>query len=79
MRGSDEQAASLFSYVDLEARVRVDHPLRTIRVIANAALSDMSRAFTSIYTDFGRPSIAPEKCFGQCCCRRFTAFVPSGN
>ena len=61
MRGSDEQAGSLFSYVDLEARVRVDHPLRTIRVIANAALSGLSRTFTSIYTDFGRPSIAPEK------------------
>jgi transposase len=61
MRGSDERSGSLFSYVDLEARVRLDHPLRTIREIANAALSDLSRAFTSIYTDFGRPSIAPEK------------------
>jgi hypothetical protein len=26
MRGSDEQSGSLFSYVDLEARVRGDHP-----------------------------------------------------
>jgi transposase len=32
-----------------------------IREIANAALSDLSRAFTAVYTDFGRPSIAPEK------------------
>jgi transposase len=61
MRGSDERTGSLFSYVDLEARVRGDHPLRTIRGIANAALSDLSRAFDQIYTDFGRPSIAPEK------------------
>ena len=61
MRGSDERSGSLFSYVDLEARVRRDHPLRTIREIANAALSDLSRAFTALYTDFGRPSIAPEK------------------
>jgi transposase len=61
MRGSDERSGSLFSYVDLEARVRSDHPLRTIREIANAALSDLSRAFTELYTDFGRPSIAPEK------------------
>jgi transposase len=61
MRGSDERSGSLFSYVDLEARVRGDHPLRTIRDIANAALSDLSRAFTALYTDFGRPSIAPEK------------------
>jgi transposase len=61
MRGSDECSGTLFSYVDLEARVRGDHPLRTIREIANAALRDLSRAFTKLYVDFGRPSIAPEK------------------
>jgi len=61
MRGSDERSGSLFSYVDLEARVRGDHSLRTIREIANAALHDLSRAFAALYTDFGRPSIAPEK------------------
>lgn len=61
MRGSDERSGSLFSYVDLDARVRSDHPLRPIREIANAALNDLSRAFTALYTDFGRPSIAPEK------------------
>lgn len=61
MRGADERTGSLFSYVDLEARVRGDHPLRTIREIANVALSSLSRAFDELYTDFGRPSIAPEK------------------
>ena len=61
MRGSDERTGSLFSYVDLEVRVRGDHPLRTIRGVANAALSDLSGAFDDLYTDFGRPSIAPEK------------------
>ena len=61
MRGSDERSGSLFSYVDLEARVRRDHPLRVIREIANAALNDLSGDFGKLYTDFGRPSIAPEK------------------
>jgi transposase len=61
MRGSDERSGSLFSYVDLEARVRGDHPLRTIRGLANAALGDLSGACAALYTDFGRPSIAPEK------------------
>jgi transposase len=61
MRGSDERSGSLFSYVDLEARVRGDHPLRMIRRLANTALGDLSRAFAELYTDFGRPSIAPEK------------------
>src|SRR6185312_16275011 len=61
MRGSDERSGSLFSYVDLEARVRRDHPLRVIREIANASLSAMSGDFAGLYTNFGRPSIAPEK------------------
>ncbi len=61
MRGSDERSGSLFSYVDLEARVHKDHPLRVIREIANAALADLSAEFDKLYTNFGRPSIAPEK------------------
>jgi transposase len=61
MRGSDERSGSLFSYVDLEARVRADHPLRVIRSLANAALVDLSVEFDKLYTDFGRLSIAPEK------------------
>jgi transposase len=61
MRGGDERSGSLFSYVDLEARVRRDHPLRMIREIVNAALGDLSGDFTRLYTNFGRPSIAPEK------------------
>ncbi|MGO8865177.1 MAG: IS5 family transposase [Alphaproteobacteria bacterium] len=61
MRGSDERSGSLFSYVDLEARVRRDHPLRTIREIANAALAALSGEFAALYTEFGRPSIAPER------------------
>jgi transposase len=35
--------------------------LRTIRELANAALSELSKNLTALYTDFGRPSIAPEK------------------
>lgn len=62
MRGSDEQSGSLFSYVDLEARVRRDHPLRPIREIANAALQDLSADFAALYPPrLGRPSIPPER------------------
>jgi hypothetical protein len=61
MGGLDERSGLLIGYVDLEARVRGDHPLRTIRKIVNAALNDLSEAFTAHYTDFCRPSIAPEK------------------
>ena len=62
MRGSDERSGSLFSYVDLEARVRPDHPLRTIREIANAALTELSQDFEALYPrGMGRPSIPPER------------------
>jgi transposase len=61
MRGWDERTGSLFSYVDLEARVRVGHPLRTIRVLVNEALGALAGDFAAIYSGTGRPSIAPEK------------------
>jgi transposase len=60
MRGSDQRSGELFSYVDLEQRVRRDHPLRAIRELANAALCDLSGDFAALYSGTGRPSIAPE-------------------
>jgi transposase len=62
MRGADERSGELFSYVDLEARVRRDHPLRAIRAVANGALVSLERDFAALYAPrMGRPSIAPEK------------------
>jgi transposase len=61
MRGSDQHSGSLFSYVDLEARVPKDHPLRAIRDIVNDALSELSSDFAVLYAPLGRPSIPPEK------------------
>ena len=61
MRGGDDRTGELFSYVDLEARVRRDHPLRAIRVIVNEALSALERDFAALYSPIGRPSIPPEK------------------
>lgn len=34
--GGDQISGSLFSYIDLEERVRADHPLRAFRESANA-------------------------------------------
>jgi transposase len=61
MRGGDERSGELFSYVDVEARVRADHPLRAMRGIVNEALSALERDFAALYAPIGRPSIAPEK------------------
>jgi transposase len=61
MRGGDERSGELFSYVDLEARVRRDHPLRGIRAIVNEALAVLEREVAALYSPMGRPSIPPEK------------------
>jgi hypothetical protein len=61
MRGNDGICGSLFSYIDLEKRVRSDHPLRVIRQIANAALSALSGEFAKLYSPIGRESIQPER------------------
>ena len=61
MRGKDEVRGSLFSYVDLEQRIRPDHPLRLIRSIVNAALAEMSAEFDALYPATGRDSIPLER------------------
>src|SRR5881398_2749166 len=61
MRGTDEGSGSLFSYVDLEARVPMGHPLRAIREIVNGALAELNADFSALYAPLGRPSIPPEK------------------
>jgi len=61
LRGTDEQTGALFSYVDLDARVRTDHPLRVIRAVVNEALTAIEREIASLYSGTGRPSVAPEK------------------
>ena len=61
MRGADEQSGSMFSYVSLEERVPRDHPLRAIRRITDRALERISPRFGTLYIQFGRPSIPPER------------------
>ena len=61
MRGGDERSGELFSYVELEARVRRDHPLRVIRAVVNEALAALGAEFGALYSPIGRPSIPPEK------------------
>ncbi len=48
MKGGDDRSAELFSYVDLEARVLRDHPLRAIRSIVNEALAALTGEFTGL-------------------------------
>jgi transposase len=60
MRGRDDRGDGLFSYVRLEERVPVDHPLRAIRALADEALAALNARFDTLYSGMGRPSIPPE-------------------
>jgi transposase len=60
--GDDASKSSLFSYIDLEKRVRADHSVRVIRdIISNAALRSLSGDFDALYSPFGRELIPPER------------------
>jgi transposase len=61
MRGNDEQQKVVFSYVNAEQRIAVNHPLRRMRAMTEVALRELSPEFDRLYAAGGRPSIAPEK------------------
>src|SRR5262249_47336206 len=61
MRGDDGICGSLFSYIDLEKRVRADHPLRVIRRIVKAALKSLLGELVRLFSPIGRESIPPER------------------
>ncbi len=61
MRGADHQTGHLGGYVNPEAMVPQDHPLRVIRPLVNAALERLSAVFDQLYSPIGRPSIPPEQ------------------
>src|SRR5690349_7770522 len=61
MRGGDRIQSAMFRYLSPEMRVRKEHPLRAIRAMVDRALGEMSPLFDEMYSELGRPSIAPEK------------------
>ncbi len=61
MRGEDEKQQDMFSYISSEQRVPADHPLRAVREMVDQILKEMSPRFARLYSDVGRPSIAPER------------------
>ena len=61
MRGDDQKQSAMFSYLTLAQRIPADHPARQIRVLVDRALERMDADFEKLYSDTGRPSIAPER------------------
>jgi transposase len=51
----------MFYVIDLESRVRPDHPLRAIKRMVDAELARMGHLFNAAYSDIGRPSVPPER------------------
>jgi transposase len=61
MRGRTDPQVNMLAFVDLESRVPLDHPLRTIKRFADEALASLSPLFDQLYAEDGRPSIPPER------------------
>ena len=61
MRGQINDSPQLFAMFHVEERIRKDHPLRRIKDVADEVLREMSRTFTAMYSDIGRPSTPPEQ------------------
>lgn len=61
MRGRRNPQVSMLAFIDLEERVPADHPLRTIRALADEALVELSDDLDRMYAQVGRPSIPPER------------------
>ncbi len=52
---------TILAFVELAERVPADHPLRSIKALADEALTRLSPEFDRMYADAGRPSIPPER------------------
>ena len=60
MRGAQTQQSSMLCLMSPESRVPPSHPLRSIKALADAVLTEMSPVFDSMYASTGRPSVPPE-------------------
>lgn len=61
MRGHVDPQGHLYSYFSPEERVPANHPLRSIKTHADAALKHIRPVLDSLYSETGRPSIPPER------------------
>ncbi len=61
MRGREDEQGEMLLSITPDALVPRDHPIRRIRAITDAASKALSPAFAEMYSDIGRPSVAPER------------------
>jgi transposase len=60
MRGDVEKQPGFFHYMNVEAEIPADHPLRAIKEKCDAVLVRMQPDFDAAYSRVGRPGIPPE-------------------
>ena len=60
MKGRTPNAAGMFYAIDIEDRVRADHPLRAIRKVVDSVLIELSPPLAACYSEVGRPGVPPE-------------------
>jgi transposase len=61
MRGQSSNQSSMICLVSPETSVPVDHPIRALKQVADAALATLSDVFEQMYAATGRPSVPPER------------------
>jgi transposase len=61
MRGLQDKQTSMWAFVSIEERIPIEHPLRRIKKLADQQLVKLSGVFNRMYSQVGRPSVAPER------------------
>ena len=61
MRGRVDDQPMMFFSINVEERIRKDHPLRPIKKTVDRILKLLSDRFEAAYSRLGRPSVPPER------------------
>jgi hypothetical protein len=77
MRGPDDKQDWMFSYISADKRVPKDHPLRTVRTLADTVLKELSPLFESLYAKLAVLRLPLRGSFEPCCFRCCTRSAAS--
>lgn len=61
MRGTPDPQLAMLTSLSTEELIPVDHPIRKIRVVVDAVLSELNPVFDEMYAARGRRSVPPEQ------------------
>lgn len=61
MRGHLVPQGKLFFTIDVESRIRADHPLRSVKRTVDDILRGLGERLAAAYSEVGRPSVPPER------------------